>query len=120
MFLFIDPITVSNKLGGDLLKQELLQTDSSIIIPSFDFSIDANIYPNPLSKIDITVDYIAGNVTKVSFLLYNTQGLLMTEKEVEGNGIVSTKLNTKDLPSGFYTLFISDGVKQIRKNIMVY
>lgn len=115
-----NPITVSSKLGGSLLRQGFVETDSSIIIPKINFNQDVNIYPNPVSNNDVTVDYIAGDVTKVTFILYNSQGLIMSQKEIDGNGVLKFTVNTKNLQSGIYNLYINDGVKQVRKNIIVY
>jgi mucin-2 len=115
-----DPITVSSKLGGNLLRQGFIETDSSIIIPKVDFTQNVNLYPNPVFNSDIMVDYVAGDVTKVSFILYNSQGLIMTQKVIDGNGLIRTTINTKNLQSGVYNLYIDDGVKQVRKNIIVY
>lgn len=120
-FFMSNLISVTGKLGGSILNQGFVETDSSIIIPKPNFSQDVNIYPNPVvSESEVKVDYIAGNVTKVSFILYNSQGLIMTRKEVEGDGILRTFLSIRDFPSGIYNLYINDGVKQLRRNIMVY
>ncbi|MES2621645.1 MAG: T9SS type A sorting domain-containing protein [Bacteroidota bacterium] len=119
-FFMSDAFEVSNKLGGNILNQGFTETDTTIIIPKVDFSVDAKIYPNPVSNDDVKIDYIGGNVTKVTFILYNSQGLVMGIKEVEGDGILRTTINTKYLPSGIYNLYIDDGVKQVRRNLMVY
>jgi hypothetical protein len=119
-FFMSGSYTVSNRLGGSLLRQSFIETDSTIVLPKIDFSVDAKVYPNPVSNADFTVDYIAGDVTKVTFMLYNPQGMAITQKEIDGNGIIKTTISSKDLPPGIYSLFINDGVKQVRKNIMIY
>jgi mucin-2 len=119
-FFMSGAYTVSNRLAGSLLRQSFKETDSTIVLPKVDFTEDAKVYPNPVSHADFTVDYIAGDVTKVTFILYNPQGLAITQKEINGNGIIKTTIASKDLPPGIYGLFIYDGVKQIRKNIMIY
>lgn len=111
---------VSGKLGGSLLKQSFVETDSTIILSEMDFSSDATVYPNPVSGSDFTVDYITGNVTKISFILYNPQGLPVQQKEVEGNGLIRLEMPTKYLTPGVYNLYINDGVKQVRRNVMIY
>jgi hypothetical protein len=119
-FFMSAPHTVSGKLGGSLLKQSFVENDSTIILPEMDFSSDARAYPNPISESNLTIDYIAGDATKISFILYNPQGFPVVQKEVDGDGLIHAEIPTRGLPTGVYNLYINDGVKQVRKNIMIY
>ena len=113
------PLVISNKAGGSLLRQSLSETDTTITLPEIDFSSNLKVYPNPVSNSDFTIDYIAGNVTQTTIILYNSNGLEIMRKELDGKGIIRTEMPSKGLPSGIYVLYINDGEIQVRKNIMI-
>jgi hypothetical protein len=67
-----------------------------------------SIYPNPTSN----TLFISGNETPISVSIYNVLGKEVVSKKNTNN------INVQALPSGLYTIRISDGIRQTNRKFI--
>jgi hypothetical protein len=105
-------VTQTLTKGDKTLTQGFHQT-TVLVIPinkkkDLDFSI--SVYPNPTSD-KVTVKVEKEDITGLQFLLFNMNGKLILQKNLESN---ETSVSVEQLSSGFYLLKIQEGAIELR------
>ena len=110
--IYVDDVSDSNANWTNIDPASAFVTDeaacAALSVGDTAFELDISIYPNPASE-TVCID---GNYTQLKVVFYNVLG-----KEVLSVKNTNT-INVQALPSGVYTIRISEGVRQTNRKFI--
>ncbi|MCL6266326.1 T9SS type A sorting domain-containing protein [Flagellimonas myxillae] len=114
--------------GDNAITLPLTQPENALIVKTgkecqgvyedlISISNEMVVFPNPITKGDITINLSGIPDGKIQTALFTNDGKLVRQKEHEAaNSIV--KINMDGLPSGVYSLHIKNGIKSYSRKII--
>lgn len=116
-----DIYVLNNSQYDELARYEFEQTDSTIDLskPRIKHEEWIVAYPNPAKdKVNVKV-LKKGKSPNMTWILYNAMGVIVRESTVPTKGYEAEwELPRDDLPTGLYTLVVSEGVNTQRINLV--
>jgi hypothetical protein len=89
--------------GANLMKVNSLSAENVVSNIS-----PLNVYPNPANK-SVNIGFSLNERDDVTITIVDLQGAMVARKVVTGNaGNNRTEINTQELPSGYYTIIMTD------------
>jgi hypothetical protein len=120
-FIFSDPISITGKAGGSLLKQSFSLDDSLIYIPKLNWQDPITVYPNPINNGDkLMVSFLNSRGAEVQVELFSTDGTRISRTLSSGQGLINVEVSTEGLTPGLYFLRLDDGLKTQGSNLVVH